>query len=266
MNGRESQFRAMLSMECDYANDELFIRDVGDDSKSNQSHGQYPQFISMPQLFQTQNECYWYVLCGFKDHDEIIDIPVHILLVEDHDKAYESFLRRKSTTHQYAYDVLFIAYDYFSSKAKVTQKKRRSKSKKKYFKQGQQSAHRHVFRQVLCDLYSKIMKVLIWTKFESCESRARQSRLRQHSVSWPIDEETWSIVGHEYLTLYANAEIRHGVSIHFTDLDAAKIFDINDNPLERTTMHGLFEAVDVLFAVNTKSLILTIWFNMKYTD
>eukprot|EP01084_Bolivina_argentea_P299827 516877_1 len=150
--------------------------------------------------------------------------------------------------------------------AKVTQKKRRSKSKKKYFKQGQQSAHRHVFRQVLCDLYSKIMKVLIWTKFESCESRARQSRLRQHSVSWPIDEETWSIVGHEYLTLYANAEIRHGVSIHFTDLDAAKIFDINDNPLERTTMHGLFEAVDVLFAVNTKSLILTIWFNMKYTD
>eukprot|EP01083_Nonionella_stella_P161547 529335_1 len=155
---------------------------------------------------------------------------------------------------------------FLRSKAKVTQKKRRSKSKKKYFKQGQQSAHRHVFRQVLCDLYSKIMKVLIWTKFESCESRARQSRLRQHSVSWPIDEETWSIVGHEYLTLYANAEIRHGVSIHFTDLDVAKIFDINDNPLERTTMHGLFEAVDVLFAVNTKSLILTIWFNMKYTD
>eukprot|EP01084_Bolivina_argentea_P208835 355898_1 len=111
--------------------------------RSQKSHA--PDYISIPTLHQTDSECYWYCLCAWSTTDQVVDIPVHILLVEDRDDEYEQWLLVQDVS--YLQSVLRICYEYL----KTYSAHKIEKTKLKYSKKGAKRAHMHVFKQIISD-------------------------------------------------------------------------------------------------------------------
>ncbi len=58
-----------------------------------------------------------------------MDVPIHILVVDDKDNEYEQYLRAAAPQHPNIWNILMISYDYIKTK--------RKKYKRKYFQKGQ---------------------------------------------------------------------------------------------------------------------------------
>ncbi len=88
----------------------------------------------MSQVYQKENECYYYAICIKTKGTKMTDIPIHILLVDKKDNEYGKYLRDLTGKFEYLWNVLCICMDYANKKQRVKHKTK----KEKYFQNGKQ--------------------------------------------------------------------------------------------------------------------------------
>eukprot|EP01084_Bolivina_argentea_P107648 192461_1 len=101
-----------------------------------------PKYISMPQLYEKDNQCYYYSIGIKRKGSKMKDIPVHILLVNQKDDEYGTYLRGLTQQYPYLWRVLCICMDYYKHKQQL----KYPKKKIKHFTNGQKNGFRVVFK------------------------------------------------------------------------------------------------------------------------
>eukprot|EP01084_Bolivina_argentea_P039156 72383_1 len=107
-----------------------------------------------------------------------------------------------------------IVYDYLK---KIHYNKAVKNKKKKYLRRGKVMAHAHVFKKILCDIGSKIVKNLRYRTYQTAQKRNKQHG--QHkTLCIKLDKETWDTSGCNILKYECGNMERNGMYLYFTNI------------------------------------------------